>query len=56
MRVNHTGEVCAQALYQGQALTARLPTTTWSGANSACANWTVDPACSTPPGMDYPLP
>lgn len=27
MRVNHTGEVCAQALYQGQALTARLPET-----------------------------
>jgi ubiquinone biosynthesis monooxygenase Coq7 len=25
MRVNHTGEVCAQALYQGQALTARVP-------------------------------
>lgn len=25
MRVNHTGEVCAQALYQGQALTARNP-------------------------------
>jgi ubiquinone biosynthesis monooxygenase Coq7 len=25
MRVNHTGEVCAQALYAGQALTARLP-------------------------------
>lgn len=24
MRVNHTGEVCAQALYHGQALTARL--------------------------------
>lgn len=24
MRVNHTGEVCAQALYQGQALTAQL--------------------------------
>jgi ubiquinone biosynthesis monooxygenase Coq7 len=23
MRVNHAGEVCAQALYQGQALTAR---------------------------------
>jgi ubiquinone biosynthesis monooxygenase Coq7 len=23
MRVNHTGEVCAQALYQGQALTSR---------------------------------
>ena len=26
MRINHTGEVCAQALYQGQALTARLET------------------------------
>lgn len=25
MRVNHAGEVCAQALYQGQALTAKLP-------------------------------
>jgi ubiquinone biosynthesis monooxygenase Coq7 len=25
MRVNHTGEVAAQALYQGQALTANLP-------------------------------
>ena len=25
MRINHTGEVCAQALYQGQALTAHLP-------------------------------
>jgi 3-demethoxyubiquinol 3-hydroxylase len=25
MRVNHSGEVCAQALYRGQALTARLP-------------------------------
>lgn len=26
MRVNHAGEVCAQALYQGQALTAQLIT------------------------------
>ena len=26
MRVNHAGEVCAQALYQGQALTAQLTT------------------------------
>lgn len=25
MRVNHSGEVCAQALYQGQSLTARQP-------------------------------
>jgi len=27
MRVNHVGEVCAQALYQGQAMTARNPRT-----------------------------
>ncbi len=26
MRVNHCGEICAQALYQGQALTSRDPT------------------------------
>jgi ubiquinone biosynthesis monooxygenase Coq7 len=25
MRVNHAGEVCAQALYRGQAITARAP-------------------------------
>ncbi|PVZ66264.1 2-polyprenyl-3-methyl-6-methoxy-1,4-benzoquinone monooxygenase [Pelagibaculum spongiae] len=25
MRINHTGEICAQGLYQGQALTAKLP-------------------------------
>ena len=25
MRINHTGEVCAQGLYQGQAVTARDP-------------------------------
>lgn len=25
MRINHAGEVCAQALYQGQALTCRTP-------------------------------
>ena len=25
MRVNHTGEICAQALYAGQALTSRQP-------------------------------
>lgn len=25
MRINHTGEVCAQALYQGQSLTSRSP-------------------------------
>lgn len=27
MRVNHCGEICAQALYQGQALTTRNPAT-----------------------------
>lgn len=27
MRINHTGEVCAQALYQGQAMTAKHPDT-----------------------------
>lgn len=27
MRVNHSGEICAQALYNGQALTARSKTT-----------------------------
>ncbi|MEA3251440.1 MAG: 2-polyprenyl-3-methyl-6-methoxy-1,4-benzoquinone monooxygenase [Pseudomonadota bacterium] len=27
MRINHTGEVCAQALYQGQGLTAKLADT-----------------------------
>ena len=25
MRINHTGEVCAQALYQGQSISAKLP-------------------------------
>jgi 3-demethoxyubiquinol 3-hydroxylase len=35
MRVNHTGEVCAQALYQGQALTARLPRVREEMAQSA---------------------
>ncbi len=25
MRVNHTGEICAQALYRGQAITAKKP-------------------------------
>lgn len=28
MRVNHCGEICAQALYQGQALTSRDPAVT----------------------------
>lgn len=35
MRINHTGEVCAQALYQGQALTAKLPTVRQSMEHAA---------------------
>ena len=35
MRVNHVGEVCAQALYQGQALTARDPGTRRALAKAA---------------------
>ena len=35
MRINHTGEICAQALYQGQALTARLPQVRDSMARAA---------------------
>ena len=59
MRINHTGEVCAQALYQGQALTARRPEireamehaaeeewTIWSGVNNASRSWADVPACS----------
>jgi ubiquinone biosynthesis monooxygenase Coq7 len=35
MRVNHTGEVCAQALYAAQALVARDPATRQSFAQAA---------------------
>ena len=35
MRINHTGEVCAQGLYQGQALTARDPVVRESMEQSA---------------------
>ncbi len=35
MRVNHVGEVCAQALYQAQALTARDPLVAASMARAA---------------------
>ena len=35
MRINHTGEVCAQALYQGQALTARTDAVRENMARSA---------------------
>jgi ubiquinone biosynthesis monooxygenase Coq7 len=36
MRVNHSGEICAQALYQGQALTARDLTAREALAQAAC--------------------
>lgn len=36
MRVNHVGEVCAQALYQGQALTARDPGNRGALEHAAC--------------------
>jgi len=35
MRINHVGEVCAQALYQGQALTARDPSVREAMAEAA---------------------
>lgn len=35
MRINHTGEVCAQALYNGLAITARNPDTTAALRRSA---------------------
>ena len=35
MRINHTGEVCAQGLYQGQALTAHDPAVRGSMQRSA---------------------
>lgn len=36
MRVNHVGEVCAQALYQGQAMTCRDPCIRRTLAQAAC--------------------
>jgi ubiquinone biosynthesis monooxygenase Coq7 len=53
MRINHVGEVCAQALYQGQALSCSDPAesgkrynkphmkkpNTWPGPSAASLNW-----------------
>lgn len=63
MRINHSGEVCAQALYNGQALTARNPATeaalreashkkpnTSPGARNASTNWAATRVCSTHSG------
>ena len=35
MRINHTGEVCAQALYSGQALTAKTAATSFAMQQAA---------------------
>jgi ubiquinone biosynthesis monooxygenase Coq7 len=45
MRINHCGEICAQALYQGQALTSRHPETRTAMEHAAWQetehlNWT----------------
>jgi ubiquinone biosynthesis monooxygenase Coq7 len=40
MRINHTGEVCAQALYQGQAATAKRPSV--RGAMERAAEEEID--------------
>jgi demethoxyubiquinone hydroxylase (CLK1/Coq7/Cat5 family) len=58
MRINHVGEVCAQALYQGQALSCvirpfgkhwRRPQTRkpniWPGPSAALLNSADAPAC-----------
>ncbi len=47
MRINHVGEVCAQALYQGQALTARDERNRAQLERAACEEedhlaWTAD--------------
>ena len=39
MRVNHAGEVCAQALYQGQALTAQLNDVREQMEHAATEEW-----------------
>lgn len=39
MRVNHAGEICAQALYQGQALTAKLTQVREQMENAAAEEW-----------------
>jgi ubiquinone biosynthesis monooxygenase Coq7 len=58
MRINHVGEVCAQALYQGQALTCHDPNlqqalrkqptrkpNIWPGPSAALLNWAGAQAC-----------
>ena len=59
MRVNHSGEICAQALYQGQALTARDASARsrrwnrrrrkkpniWRGPNGVSPSWAAAKVC-----------
>lgn len=39
MRINHAGEVCAQALYAGQAITARSPQIQTAMQRAAAEEW-----------------
>src|SRR6185436_20185781 len=56
MRVNHVGEVCAQALYQGQALTAREPGNRRALARLAIAGaWRSSPKPSTRSKSIFPV-
>ena len=69
MRVDHVGEVCAQALYEAQALgtpdprlrgrspkpRAKRPTI-WPGPGGASPNWAAAPACSIRCGTAAPSP
>jgi ubiquinone biosynthesis monooxygenase Coq7 len=69
MRVNHCGEICAQALYQGQALSSRDPVVkreleqaAWeetehlNWTETASPNWAGARACSIPCGMPVRWP
>jgi len=69
MRINHCGEVCAQALYNGQALTARNPATVQAlqqasqeetehlaWCENVSKNWVVIPVFLIPFGTPVRLP
>ena len=49
MRVNHTGEVCDQALYQRQALTTKLPTRRAQVQQGASAEVPIQVRCDRGP-------
>ena len=67
MRVNHVGEVCAQAMYAAQAQATKNPalrshfehasleeTDTLPGPGNGWTNWAAGPRCSTRCGMPVP--